>query len=265
MLKYCILGTDERINTLRELYIKDNVKITDIDKSNVVITAVPFSKDGITLTGENITCLELIEKLKKNNITVISGAISKEIKEKLDKEKITYFDIMQNDALAIYNAIPTVEGAISLAIENTKFTLHNSNCLVLGFGRVGKVLSNTLKGIGANVYVEARKDKDIAEIEILKYNSVRLENLENYLQDMDVIFNTIPYMILDEKRLKLVKKDTLIIDLASNPGGVDFEFAKKLDKKVIWALALPSKVAPYTSAIYMKKIIDNIIENNFDI
>ena len=73
--------------------------------------------------------------------------------------------------------------------------------------------------------------------------------------------NTIPVQILDKSRLDLIKNDALIIDLASNPGGVDFEYAKSKDIKTIWALALPGKVAPVSSAEYIKTTIYNILNN----
>ena len=44
-------------------------------------------------------------------------------------------------------------------MENSFKTIFNSNCLVLGYGRCGKILANMLKGIGANVDVTYRKMK----------------------------------------------------------------------------------------------------------
>ena len=43
-------------------------------------------------------------------------------------------------------------------------------------------------------------------------------------------------MILDKKRLERVRKDCIIIDLASKPGGVDFDAAKERGIKAILAL-----------------------------
>ncbi len=95
--------------------------------------------------------------------------------------------------------------------------------------------------MGAQTYVEARKYADLAMIEGHGYEPLPLENLKEHIHEFDIIFNTIPAMILDEDILKKVKKDALIIDLASKPGGVDFEAAKTYGVKVIWALSLPSK------------------------
>ena len=47
--------------------------------------------------------------------------------------------------------------------------------------------------------------------------------------------------------LEQLQPECLIIDLASRPGGVDFEAAGELGLKTIWALSLPGKVAPITA------------------
>ncbi len=157
------------------------------------------------------------------------------------------------------NAVPTAEGAIKIAIEETPFSLHGSKCLVLGYGRVGKILARMLQGIGANVWVEARKYADLAMIEGHGYEPLSLNEVKNYIDEFDVIFNTVPSLILDETMLRGVRSDTLIIDLASKPGGVDFNAAKLTGIRVIWALSLPGKISPVTSGMIIKDTIMNII------
>ncbi len=87
-----------------------------------------------------------------------------------------------------------------------------------------------------------------------------MNNLNETLGDFDIIINTIPFQILDNERLDLVKKDVVLIDVASNPGGIDRKAAKERDLKLIWALSLPAKVAPLTSAIYIKETIDHVLK-----
>lgn len=258
MKKIAILGSDKRSKYLRELYIQNNVKLYEYHIADIVIAPIPFSKDGIKITGENILVADFVRGIKGK--ILLSGAYSSESKKLLGD--VEYYDLMSEDSLAILNAIPTAEGAIFEAMKNTDTTLCNSNCLVMGYGRIGKVLAKMLSGIGANVYCEARKKKDLANIKAMGYNEVDISELESVLPNMDYIFNTIPVVLLDENMLKLVNKDALIIDLASTPGGVDFEKARQLDLNVVWALALPSKIAPKTAAIYLKDTIDNFFCDN---
>ena len=192
--------------------------------------------------------------------TFIAGSIKQEFYKFLEGKKIKIIDLLNREELTVLNTISTAEGAIQIAMEETTRTIHDSNIMVMGYGRVGKILANMLKGIGANVYCEARKNVDLAWIKAYGYTPVHLNEIEKVLGKMDIIINTIPHVILDEQKLEKIDKDCLIIDLASNPGGVDRTVAKKHGLKTIWALSLPGKVAPLTSAEFIKDTIYNIFK-----
>lgn len=258
MKKYCIIGEDERSKYLRKMYISEGNILVNIKEADYVIAPIPFSRDGIKITGEITTCDELISKL--DNKVLFTGAISDSVKDKL--KDVKYYDLMDLDEVAVMNAIPTAEGAIYEAIKNSNITLSGSNVLVMGYGRIGKVLAKMLQGLNAKVYCEARSKKDVAFIDAMGYNSIYIADLNSYLPKMDYIFNTIPVTLLDETNLKYINKECTIIDLASAPGGIDFELAKKMELNVSWALALPSKVAPKSAAKYLKDAIDNIVKEN---
>jgi hypothetical protein len=89
---------------------------------------------------------------------------------------------------------------------------------------------------------------------------VSTESTAGVVIDTDIIFNTVPSLILDADMLTKTARNTLIIDLASRPGGVDFEAAHKMGIKVIWALSLPGKVAPDTAGDIIGKTILNILD-----
>ena len=66
-------------------------------------------------------------------------------------------------------------------------------------------------------------------------------------------------MIFDSDKLSKLRRDTLIIDLASKPGGVDLAEAERLNIKTIHALGLPGKTAPVTAGeIIAESIIDTL-------
>lgn len=271
---FLIIGGDGRIASLAKLLKKDgnNVKtyaneIKDMDieeletlekvkeeceKSDILISSIPLSKDGINVYSPNSNKKITIQTLKEiaKDKKLIAG--------KFDG-KLEGFDALEDEALTILNTIPTAEGAIQVAMEETTYTLNEMNVLVLGFGRVGKILSYKLKNLGANVYTEARKETDLAWIKAYGYKPIDLKDLNNSLCKIDVVFNTIPVKILDKSRLILMSSDALIVDLASYPYGVDFEVAKKLGIKTIIASALPGKVAPDTAAIYIKDYVYRVL------
>ena len=279
--KIGIIGGDLRLVYLSEIYAQDDFQVYTylFDKyefnnkkiircNNLeefaslsldnIITSIPISKDKKSINAPyssyNLTIEELFLNLYGK--TVYTGAITEEFKFKAEKEyNIQIIDLLKNEELSIMNAIPTAEGAIQIAMEKSIKTLHNSNALVLGFGRIGKILSKMLNGIGANVFCEARKNSDLAKIKSYRYNEIDLVNLKTYLNKFDYIFNTIPHIILDKEELDIIKKDCIIIDLASYPGGVNFEYAEKIGLNASLELGLPGKVAPKTAAKYIKEII----------
>lgn len=283
-MKYTVIGGDLRNVKLAEAIFSDGNQVNlfgfenagfesmldgiedldaAIDDSQIVIGPLPCTNDNDILNTpfhrEKIYINEVFKKMKKNQL-FIAGRISDKIHQMAKAYNVYTIDILEREEMAVLNCIPTAEGAIQIAMEELPTTLNGSKTLVLGYGRLGKVLSRMLSGIGAEVYVEARKYSDLAWLKANGINSVYINELDGFLPKMDIVFNTIPSRILDSERLDKISKDCLVIDLASKPGGVDFERAKMLGIKVIWALSLPGKVAPVTAANYMKQTIYNIIE-----
>ncbi|MFR0822730.1 MAG: dipicolinate synthase subunit DpsA [Clostridia bacterium] len=283
--KIGVIGGDLRIVKLVEMLAKDGYEVityalekaesisklqevkkcTSIEEfmqeTQIIIGSIPLSSNHIDMntpfSEQNVSLQELANYLEGK--TFIAGNI-KELYELIDTEKTNLIDLLDREELTILNTISTAEGAIQIAMEETNKTIHGSDILVLGYGRVGKILANMLKGIGANVYCEARKNVDLAWIRAYGYTPVRLNELDNTLGKFDIVINTIPAIILDEEKLKKLNKDSLIIDLASNPGGVDRSASKKAGIKTIWALSLPGKVAPLTSAEFIKDTLYNILK-----
>ena len=209
---------------------------------------------------------ETVEALRtQQNINITSEEQKQDLLDELIARQLVVEDaiesgLTQTEEFIVLNAIATAEGTIQIAMEETQRTIHGTKILVMGFGRVGKVLSNMLKGIGAEVYCEARKNEDLAWIKAYGYNPVHLNDLNENLNKFDIVINTIPFQILDKERLDLLKEDVVIIDLASNPGGVDRRVAREKGIKVIWALSLPGKVAPLTSAEFIKEALYHVLK-----
>lgn len=254
-----IYGFDRDIKT-DNLTHADNLSAA-LD-SEIIILPVPVTFDNIKVnmpfSDEVLTLKSLTDGINPLSI-VFGGRISRTLSSELESRGIMHRDYMKRDELAIRNAVPTAEGAIEIAISETPITLHGSKCLVMGYGKVGKVLASFLDGLGANTYVEARKYADLALIESHGCIPLTMKEAKTRINEFDVIFNTIPALVLTKDVLSGVNPNSLIIDLASKPGGVDFESARELGVKVIWALSLPGKVAPVTAGIIIKDTITNML------
>ena len=285
-MKFSVIGGDLRLSNLAEMLAidtnevsvfgmenaneimenKDIIKCNSIeeavDKSEIIIGSIPFMKNNeemyATFSDKNIKLDDLVKRKCKNK-TFIAGSISSNAREKLEKSYGKVIDIMKEEELVVLNTIATAEGAIDVAIQNTDTTIHGSSVLVLGFGRVAKEVANKFHGLSAKVTCAARKNTDLAWIKAMGYKDVNINDLGEDLIKYDIIINTVPHMIIDKEEMQYMKKNVLLIDLASSPGGINTEDAQKMNLKFVWALALPGKIAPVTSAEFIKQTIYNII------
>jgi dipicolinate synthase subunit A len=167
----------------------------------------------------------------------------------------------EDDTIAVPNAIPTAEGAVQLAMEQLPITIHGSRVLVIGFGRVGSTVARTFNGLGAQVTVAARRPELLARAKNMGCNTVSHTAFTGLLAEMDIIINTVPARVLEADQLARLLPEVLIIDLASAPGGIDFEAAGALGRKVLFAPGLPGKVAPKTAGAILAKAIPELIRN----
>lgn len=280
---FLIIGGDKRISILaKELFTDGNNvytyanEVEDIEEIDnieniknysydIVISSMPLTKNNTnvyTPLSEKKISIEQLKEISKGK-KLIAGKIPQDFiniqNEKIQSNAIKCFDFLKDEVTTILNTIPTSEGAIQIAMEETGYTITNMKALVIGFGRVGKTLANMLKRMGLDVHCEARKETDLAWIKAYGYKAIPLEKMKNNLCKMDLIFNTVPFQILDKSTLILLNRNTLIIDLASAPGGVDYDIAKKLGIKAILASALPGKVAPNTAAEYLENFVYKVI------
>ncbi len=255
------------LEKVEELKSKRNItmckSIEDaMEKSKVIIGPIPFSSDGINInspfSGRNILISEILNNIEAK--TLIAGSIKTEIYDLRAHEDMKIIDVMKREELAILNTISTVEGTIQIAISNTDRIIQGSKILILGFGRIGKILAHKFSGISADVTCAARKSEDLAWIKAYGYKEININKIGENLSKYDIIINTVPYKILTEEKIKYIKDECLLVDLASKPGGVDENAINKRKIKFIWALALPGKVAPTTTAEFIKDTIYDILE-----
>jgi len=190
---------------------------------------------------------------------ICGGRIPAEVIRGARTHGLELLDYFAREELVIANAAATVEGAIGVALEATSTVLLDSRVLITGFGRIGKLLALRLRALGVHVTVAARTFADLAWIEAYGYTAIHMDALDEHLSGYAILFNTVPHLLLDARRLALLDVSTLCIDLASKPGGIDFSAAASLGIRTVWALGLPGKVAPVTSAAVIRDTIYNIL------
>jgi len=230
--------------------------IIDTAQSDILIFPVPVSVDDITINApfsKNKIYLSEFKNNMRQKTIILGGKIGNHFNDYI------CYDYLLREEMAVRNAVPTAEGAIDIAISETPLTLADSNVLVIGYGRISKVLCNLLKAFNSNISVATSDISKMAWIENFGLSTIHTNNLSEYINQFDIIFNTAPAVILNKSILSKVSKNCLIIDLSSKPGGVDFNYAKELNLRVIWALSLPGKTAPISAGKIIKATICNIL------
>jgi dipicolinate synthase subunit A len=276
-LRYLVLGGDARSAYLYQLMSAEGLDVglagfglpesaPDMAEAariaEIIIGPIPFSNGqelNMPSSASAMTLEELFSAAGPGTV-VMGGRLNRDALRLAKESGAIAHDLLEREEMAMLNAIPTAEGAIQTAMENTPFTLHQSRILVTGFGRIGKVLSKMLLGLGASVSVAARKAGDLALAEALGCRPVPMRKLGSALGEMDVIMNTIPFVVIDAELTKLIRKETLVIELASKPFGVDVQACRNQGANVIFAPSLPGKVAPLTAARYILLTVKNILK-----
>ncbi len=211
----------------------------------------PFSKDKIPVSK--------VCSLIADGKILLGGCFDKGFAKKCLSCGIKVCDYFEREDLKILNAVPTAEGAVAIAMQETDSTIRGAKCTVISYGKVGEELSRMLIALGAEVTVAARKSAARAKAYAAGCKAVCSSELISVLKSSDIVFNAAPAPVIGKEELSVTKKNVLLIDLASKPGGIDFDCAKELGRKAVWALSLPNKAAPVTAGQYLAYAVDNVI------
>ncbi|MDE5558856.1 MAG: dipicolinate synthase subunit A [Ruminococcus sp.] len=223
----------------------------------VVLPVPPLDENGMITAPFNNKKInpDEIKTLLKPEAIIFAGKYDKKLSDVFSGHEI--IDYMEREELSLKNAVPTAEGAVEIALNELPVTLNGLKVLIVGLGRIGTSLAEILKGFGADITVAVHNAKGTAKARIIGIKSVCTDKMDT---DYQLVFNTVPEMIFNAELLKRFSDDTLFIDLASKPGGIDFDSAVTLGKKVVWALGIPGKTAPITSGEFIAETVAGIIE-----
>ena len=188
------------------------------------------------------TPLAELLRAAKPGAVALGGRLSVQAKAIAQEAGVELVDYFARPELTVYNAIPTAEGCIGILLAERTRTLWGTNLLLLGFGPVGQALGARLAALGANVTVCARRAEQRA-----------------LAPAFDTVVNTIPAPVLTELVLAALRPGSLIVDLASKPGGTDFAAAQRLGCKAIHALSLPAACAPDTAGEAVARTVLTIL------
>ncbi|WP_179107165.1 dipicolinic acid synthetase subunit A [Sediminibacillus massiliensis] len=237
-----------------------------LNELHAIILPVPgMDSEGYIETVFSNKKIQLKEKWFQQlpeNCLVFSGIATPALTSYTDKAGIKLIPLFNRDDVAIYNSIPTVEGTIMMAIQHTDFTIHSSKVIVLGFGRVGMTLASKFAAIGADVWVGTRYKEEMARITEMGLTPFHIDELSEISPECDILLNTVPALVVTKEVIRPMKSHSVIIDLASKPGGTDFKFAEQRGIKALPAPGLPGIVAPKTAGEILGNVVSQILKEH---
>ncbi len=264
--EFWLMGGDERSYWAAEHLKAEGVavhtygvpKLADTPLSEAFEEVIlPFpSFQGALLKGHSaVPVEEVLCRIRKG--TCIYGGLLGSWKEAMAERGGEVFELYGSEPLTTYNAVLTAEGALCLAIENSPVCLYGAECLVIGWGRIGKLLAQRLQSLSARVTVSARKEGDRALAEAYGFLTDQTGIYRHGLRQFDFVFNTVPFPVLSRKQLSALNPHCLITELASAPGGISEEDCKALGLSYLNAPGLPGRFSPKTAGtLYARSILD---------
>ncbi|WYP24920.1 dipicolinic acid synthetase subunit A [Alkalihalobacillus sp. FSL W8-0930] len=241
----------------------DDVDWTTVDA--IILPVSGMSADGwIETVFSNETLSLTLAQLEQTptHCTIYTGISNDFLDQLHHKAKRPLVRLMERDDVAIFNSIPTAEGALMMAIQHTDFTIHGANVAVLGLGRIGMTIARSFDAIGANVKVGAHDSALLARISEMGLKPFHTKHILTELKDVDICINTIPSRMITARVLAEMPLHAFIIDLASKPGGTDFRYAEKRGMKAMLVPGMPGIVAPKTAGKILATILADQLKSD---
>lgn len=248
-----------------------SVKVLDdpqeaVQGADVVVLPMPGTDDKGAIYATYspkplVLTTEVLEHIPSGALVII-GRARPFLREWAARYGFKLVEIAEEEEMAVLNSIPTAEGAIQLAMQELPITLHRSQAFIIGFGRVGQTLARALRGLGARVTAVDINPAALARAFEMGCQPLPAASLAEKIPEAQVIFNTVPDMVLDAQILNRVSREAVIIDLASAPGGTDFKVAQSLGIRALLAPGLPGKVAPKTAGEMLTRVVLRLIRNH---
>lgn len=233
----------------------------------VVVLPLPATTDGVRLfapaCGDGGLRLSALLGASRGRI-LLGGKISPELRRSAEAKEIRVSDYFGKEELQLKNALPTAEGAVAIAMRELPVMLDGCRAAVVGYGRIGEVLTDKLIALGAEVTVYARRTEVLTRASLRHAKTVRLTEcppspLSKLDPDTRVVFNTVPQWLFTEEVLRTVPKDCVLIDLASSPGGIDRAAAERLGVRNVWGTALPGKCVPESAGVILAETVAEML------
>lgn len=250
--KLAALLEGEKVSYAWEENVREKERCEKIYVLPIPVTKLdgnPVVKQKLKQELINMTTRQLVD------VKVFGGVFNTEWIEFLKEYQIPYWDFMKLPEVVEGNGWITAEATIAEVLQQGEHSICGQNVLVTGYGCCGEKIAKLFARLGANVIVAARRAEVRENVVKDGFQAICFEELAKNLIDISTVINTVPSLVLTEDCIRRMPRGSLIIDIASKPGGTDFEAARRYDVTAKLALGLPGIYTTSSSARLLKDAI----------
>lgn len=251
---FAVVGSDARQLAAGRALVRAGYAVGGAEQTalaDYILLPLPLDADRAGLAG--------LLRAARPGALALGGKVSPQAREIARAANIELVDYFAREELTVLNAIPTAEGCIAILLRERPRTLWGTAILMTGFGHVGHALAPRLAALGAQVTVAVRSPAQRARAQSMGLAVADITALRTLAPAFDTVVNTVPALVLTQQVLCALPPHSLIIDLASRPGGTDFAAARALGHTALHALSLPAACAPESAGEYVAHTVLEIL------
>ena len=256
MREICIVGGDARMEFAARALEQAGYAVTRTDqtlphKLHALLLPVRSTADGVYVTGTRVALAEVTACAGLGSV-IFGGGLP---------DALGGHDYMQDEAFLYDNARITAEGAVMLLGASMRGTVYGMDVAVIGMGRIAECLCPLLRALGARVTVYARRPEALSRARAMGAQAVRFcGTLPASATGHDAICNTVPHVLYDRALLASARRDILLLELASAPGGFDMDAVNEYGLTYVNGQGLPGKYAPRAAGELIAKYVIEVLK-----
>ena len=255
-MRYAVIGGDVRfahlvamlnesgrdaVGFLQEKAGEDSLDLADLEKFSCIISNWPMRWP---LSDRECSEAEIMEHVAPGSVLLLCGPKFPQHR----RWDLQYVNLWEDEKLLRENAYLTAEAAVAAAMRRTRLAMAGMRCAVIGYGRIGRSLTEILLNLGAKVTVISSREAKRTAAREAGAHAASLMDVNIALPGQDVIFSTPPATVIDGEALDHVDQDAILIDLASPPYGFDLEAARAHNLHAWREPGLPGRYCPLSAA-----------------
>lgn len=193
-------------------------------------------------------CTRKFNHYLNDKTLVFGGKIDEDLKRALKKHMCVWYDLMEDERVAMENAMITAEAVVAKVIENSLYSVCGQKILITGYGRCARQIAIKLAALGAVIVIVARSREARKDARADGFVATDFVYAPQETCSANTVINTVPACVITERLFREMQKDVLVIDIASAPGGCKLSAAEKYQIPVCVALGLPGIYTTKSSA-----------------